>query len=180
MNDNPYAVGEQPTFGDAGLQGPNIDASVRGMQIIAGALMFGAFNFLFVVILINGADILGLGLPTLITVIAAVIGAMMIVAHLVVPGVIASSQLRSAASQGLLGQDEASRNDTMLGIYRTKLIIGLALLEGAAFLNLVALMIGKSAASLAVFALLICLMLLKFPTRTKVSWWVQDKLREIL
>ena len=180
MTENPYSVGSELDPPNNEPQNETFDGSVRGMQIVAGALMFGALNFLLVVVLISGADVFGLGQPTLIAVIAAVIGAMMIGAHLIVPGIIASSQLRSAASQGMLGQDEATRNNKVMEIYRTQLIIGLALLEGAAFLNLVALMVGKSVASLAVFAILMCLMFLKFPTQSKVSWWVQDKLREIL
>ena len=179
MNDNPYSVGEQPTLNDTNLQGPEFEGAVRGMQIVAAALMIGAFNFLFVVVLTNGGDVFGLKQPALITVIAAVIGAIMIGAHFTVPGMIARSQLKTAASQGLMGQDEESQNEKALLVYRTQLIVGLALLEGAAFLNLAALMIDKSESSLAVFALLICLMLLKFPTRTKVTWWVQDKLREL-
>jgi len=179
VNDNPYSVGEQPTLNDTNLQGPEFEGAVRGMQIVAAALMIGAFNFLFVVVLTNGGDVFGLKQPALITVIAAVIGAIMIGAHFTVPGMIARSQLKTAASQGLTGQDEESQNEKALLVYRTQLIVGLALLEGAAFLNLAALMIDKSVSSLAVFGLLICLMLLKFPTRTKVTWWVQDKLREL-
>ena len=53
------------------------------------------------------------------------------------------------------------------------------MLEAAAFFNLVAMLVEKNGLNLIVVVVLLSLMLMKFPTRTKVSWWVQDRLTEL-
>ena len=179
MDHNPYSSGEQQPYGDAALKGPKFEASVRTMQIIAAALMIGVLSFLLVVLLMTKGDVLGLNNPSLITLIAAGFGFLMIVIHFVVPGVISNQQIGNSVAGGQKGVDEESKKQQVLAIFQIQLIVGLALLEGAAFFNLIALMIGKSGFSLGVVVLLVCLMLMKFPTRDKVSFWVQDKLREM-
>ncbi len=179
MSDNPYSVGEQPAFGDVRLPGPKFDALVRTMQIIAAALMAGVLLFLGVVLVSTQGHVFSTKAPPLISGIAGGFAFLMIVNHFVIPGILTRTQLRLAAERKLLQQDEEAKNQRVVAIYQTQLIIGLALLEGAAFFNLIALMIGKSIFSLGVVVLLLCLMLMKFPTRNRISFWVQDKLREL-
>ena len=178
MNHNPYSVGEQPTFGDTGMQGPKFEASVRTMQIIVVALMMGVLSCLLVVLLTTKGNVLGLNKPTLMTLIAAGFGFLMIVNHFVIPGIISKAQLKQTASNELPEGGEESKQQHVVAIFQTQLIIGMALLEGAAFFNLVELMIDKSGFSLGIVILLMSLMLMKFPTRDKVSFWVQDRMRE--
>jgi hypothetical protein len=59
------------------------------------------------------------------------------------------------------------------------LIVTLALLEGAAFFNLISVMIEHHVISLIAAIALLGLMAVRFPSRTKVSWWVQDRLRDL-
>jgi len=179
VSDNPYSVGDQPTFGDVRLQGPGFDAVVRTMQIIAAALMTGVLLFLLVVLVITQGDVFSTKSPPLITVIAAGFGFLMLVNHFVIPGIVSQTQLRKAAETKLLQQDEETTSQRVVAVYQTQLIIGLALLEGAAFFNLIALLIGRSIFSLGIAVVLLCLMLIKFPTRDRVSFWVQDRLREL-
>jgi hypothetical protein len=141
MNQNPYSVSEQQTFGDLQSLGPNFDQQLRVMQIIAGALM--------------------------------------IVNHLVIPSIITKTRLNQIKSQDSDGQNSELKLASLLSIYRMQLIITLAFLEGAAFFNLVSVMIEHHVISLIAAIVLLGLMAVRFPTRTKVSWWVQDRLREL-
>jgi len=179
MQDNPYSSGDQQAFGAVGLLGPKFDGSIRVMQIITVALMMGLLSFLLVVLLLTKGEVLGFRKPDIMALLAAGFGLVMVVNHLVIPSVIANQQLKSAAEKGLVENDDESRNLKVAGIYQTRLIVGLAMLEAAAFFNLVALLIEKNGLNLIFVIVALTLMLMKFPTRTKVSWWVQDKLREV-
>lgn len=179
MSQNPYTVGNNLDPQNNELQSPDFEGSVRGMQVIAGALMSGVLFFLGIVLMSTQGDVLSFKQPEIITIIAAGFGLLMIVNHFVIPGIIASTQLRQLTSNDFTGSDEATRIDKLVGVYRIQLIIGLALLEGAAFFNLVALMIEKSGFNLCTAGVLFALMLMRFPTRDKVSFWVHDKLREL-
>jgi hypothetical protein len=102
----------------------------------------------------------------------------MIVNHLVIPSIITKARLNQLKSQDSDGQNTELNLASLLGIYRMQLIITLAFLEGAAFFNLVSVMIEHHVISLIAAMVLLGLMAVRFPTRTKVSWWVQDRLRE--
>ena len=179
MNQNPYSVGSDLDPRNTGPQNETFEGSVRGMQIIAVALMSGVLFFLGIVLMNTQGDVLSFKQPEIITIIAAGFGLLMIVNHFVIPGIIASTQLKQLTTNDFTGFDEATRIDKLVGVYRIQLIISLALLEGAAFFNLVALMIGNSGFSLCTAGVLLALMSMRFPTRDKVSFWVQDKLREL-
>jgi len=179
VNDNPYSVGEQPTLNDTNLQGPEFEGAVRGMQVIAAAMMIGVLSFLLVVILTLAGDTLGLNNPSVMTLVAAGFSTLMIVNYFVVPRFVAKALLKQAVSNDLINKDEPSKQQVLVGIYRTHMIVGLALPEGAAFFNLVALMTSKNVLSWCAVWALLGLMLFRSPTRTRVSFWVQDKLREL-
>lgn len=176
---NPFSVGDDLEPQNSGLQGATFEGSVRGMQIIAAAMMAGVLSFFGVVLVTTQGEILGTQAPELITILAAGFGVIAIVNHFVIPRIIAGSQLKQIVSKGLSELDETTKSNQVCGIYRSGLIVALAMLEGAAFFNLIALMIEKSVVSLGVAILLLGFMVLRFPTRDKVSFWVQDKLREL-
>ena len=69
--------------------------------------------------------------------------------HYVVPRINEKSYLKYLATTGFSDLDESTRADRVIRIHRIQLIVGLAL------------------------------MMFKFPTRTKVSWWAQDRLSEL-
>ena len=179
MNQNPYSVSEQQTSGDLQSLGPKFDQQLRVMQIIAGALMMGVITFLGVVLVITKGNVLGQGNPGIVTMIAAGFAGLMIVNHLVIPSIITKARLNQIKSQDSDGQNSELKLASLLGIYRMQLIITLAFLEGAAFFNLVSVMIENHVISLIAVVVLLGLMAVRFPSRTKVSWWVQDRLREL-
>ena len=179
MQHNPYSAGDQQAFGDVGLLGEKFDGSMRVMQIISAALMMGVLSFFSVVLVITKGEVLGFKAPDMISLLAAGFGLVMFVNHLVIPNVVSNQQLKSAAEKGLAKDDDETQKLKVAAIYQTRLIVGLAMLEGAAFFNLVALLIEKNGLNLIFVIVILGLMVLKFPTRTNVSWWVQDKLREV-
>jgi hypothetical protein len=63
---------------------------------------------------------------------------------------------------------------TLLRLYQTRLIVGLAILEGAALFNAVAYLIAGQWWSLAVVGVLLALMLTSFPTRMGIEQWLDD------
>ena len=179
MDQNPYSVSEHQTSGDLQSLGPNFDSQLRGMQIIAVALMMGVLMFLGVALVITQGDIFRQGNPEIVTMIAAGFAGLMMVNHLVIPSLITKTRLNQLKSQDFGKQDTESKLVVLLGIYRMQLIITLALLEGAAFFNLVSVLIEHHIISLIAAIVLLGLMAVRFPSRTKVSWWVQDRLREL-
>jgi hypothetical protein len=77
-------------------------------------------------------------------------------------------------------RDNATRqagpgDQKLVQAYQTGLIVGLALLEGAAFFNLVAYMVEKQWWTITIVAALLFWMLLAFPTRTRVTQWLESR-----
>lgn len=133
------------------------------MQIVAAALVMGVVIFAGVAVATGALNeesdemflsLFGVGFALL-----------MYVMHLIVPGIVA----RSAAAQLSENADDLA----WCGVLQTKSIIGLAMLEGAAFLNIVACMVEHNWWSLAVAGTLAVLMLIQFPTRTRVEQWIE-------
>ena len=69
----------------------------------------------------------------------------------------------------------ASTTGKLLAVWQTSLIIGLAMLEGCAFLALIAFMIEDQPAVLVVAGIAIALMLVRFPAMSRVEAWVEDQ-----
>ncbi|MDA1231649.1 MAG: hypothetical protein O2856_12820 [Planctomycetota bacterium] len=177
MNQNPYSVGNNLDPQNNNLQTANLEGSIRGMQIITGALMTGVLVFSGVVFVTTEGRIDGP--PEMITMIAAGFAFLMLVNHFVIPPIIVKAQLKELVAAELHQKTDEERVPRCCGVYQTQMIIGFALLEGAAFFNLVAMMMEHCVASIVVVTLLVLLMMAKFPTRETVSFWVQDKLREL-
>jgi hypothetical protein len=138
------------------------EQTVRLLQIISGALVLG-------VLLMAGIAVVALGSleappqGTVISGLGAGFAVVAFVLHLVVPSVAARQQARSGGERQLYGA------------YVTKTILGLSLLEGAAFMNLVALMVEHNWWSLAIAGGLVFWMLTMFPTTTRVEDWVETQ-----
>ena len=176
MEHNPYSVGQE-IDSTTGLPGRKFEAWFRSMQIIAAAWMLGVLVFLGMVLIITAGRIDGQ--PEMITMIAAGFTFLMLVNHFVIPSIMVKAQLKQVVLSGIHQKSGEEKIQGCCGIYQTQLIVGFALLEGAAFFNVVALMMEHCMISIALITLLLLVMAAKFPTRDKVSFWVQDKLREL-
>ena len=146
----------------------------RTTQIIAGALImgvvvFGGFAFIAVQT--------GEGLPPqfpMISVLAAGFALMATLMRFVVPMII----VNSAKSQ-LLEADESERPNRLAALYQTKTIIGFALLEGAAFFNLLAYISEKQLWSYGVVAFLLGVMAISFPSQGQFENWAEEMKRDL-
>ena len=145
---------------------PALDEMVRTMQIIAGALIAGVLLFALISVVAIGAlsqDSSG----TVVSLVGVFLAVAALVMHRVVPSAI-EQQARQGASRRL-------SVDQLAGLFRTRLIVGLAILEGAAMLNVVALIIEHNWWSLGITGLLVFWMLAAFPTRTRVDHWIETQ-----
>ena len=168
----------------------NFDASVRTVQILNGAMFAGVLMFLLIVIFVrsSGKDGLLSGKPLSLAAPVPLVGVVMaIICPLlasVVPGLVVRNARRAIASgtwkppQGNSQPGPAPASDAgrFLAVYTTQRIIALALLEAAAFFNLVAFMIEGQALSLVLAAVLLGCLLIGFPTPGRVAQWVDNQL----
>ena len=133
------------------------------MQIIAAALPIGVIVFALVAVLALGA----LAQPpsgSIVSLIGVMFAASAFAAHLVLPNLMAS---RGVATQQLLPTELRP-----YGAYQTRMIMKLALLEGAAFFNVICTVIEHNWWSLGIAGLLVGWMLTNFPTRGRVDLWI--------
>jgi hypothetical protein len=94
----------------------------------------------------------------------------MIILHAVVPGLVERAAL---ANQGV-----GSGLPSLVGVFVTRTIVAAAMLEGAAFMSLVALMIEHQPWMIGVTGVLVVLMLMQIPSRTRVEHWVESRMME--
>jgi branched-subunit amino acid transport protein len=159
-------------------------AMLTNMRILSAALISGVVVFLVVVLFIIKSDPKP-GLP-LLTYLGLAFGAVAVVFAFIIPGFIGGT-IKQALVDGkrvdLPPQFKTSQEvgiaGNLLFLFQTRLIIGYAILEGAAFFNLVAYMLERQDVSLAVVGLLLGAMMAKFPTRGKVAGWLADETRAI-
>ena len=132
---------------------------VRVMQIITGALVAGVGAY-FAFAVVSAEEFSDS--PGLMTSIAIGVTVLAIATKLIVPGMIGSVR------------DARSPTD-LIAIYQIRLIVGLALLEGSAFLNITIFTLEQHWWLLAATGVQVILMLASWPTRSKVEFWVRTQ-----
>ncbi|MEZ6040666.1 MAG: hypothetical protein R3C20_09170 [Planctomycetaceae bacterium] len=174
--DNPYAATDQArSINLKPESAAAIATATRTMQIIAGALMCGTLTFSGVVLLSSGGNLPGK--VDVLTMLGVGIGVAAVFAHFIVPMVVSNAQMGVLTRNSDVPDSETDRVTACCSVMQTKTIIGFALLEGATFFNLVAILIEKSVWSVVVAGVLFLLMAFRFPTRNQIEAWVEDKLR---
>ena len=144
----------------------------RTSQIIAGALIAGVVMFGCVVFFrANGepaesSPMLGL--------MGAGMAVMAVVMRFIVPTIIvngAKARLKETADADLMTQ--------LAGLYQTKLIVGMAVIEGAAFFNLIAYLMEMQFWSYGVVAFLLGVMVISFPSQGQFENWAEEMKRDL-
>jgi hypothetical protein len=167
------------------LESPDVTAQVRVMQIIVAALSVGVLSFGgFVLATGSGAEKAEPEILTLGSIVLAVVGGAM---SFVLPALVVSRNRRSIASgtwpAASGNQPRQAVPDTdagkLLAVYQTQLIIGAALLEGPAFVGLLAYMLEGHWAGLLVGAVCLLALMAKFPTRHGVQGWLDQQMQQI-
>lgn len=148
---------------------PTPETVVRSAQIITLALVAGVVVFAGVAVLVVGA----LSQPpsgSIISLIGAGLTVMQLGLAFIVPD--------HMARLGSATQSQLSAEVRPYGAFLTRHIIRLALLEGAAFFNVIAAIIEHHWWSLGIAGLLVGWMLMQFPTRERVEHWIATLERE--
>ena len=144
----------------------------RISQIIAGALIAGVVMFACV------AFFVAKGEPTkspMLALIGAGMAAMAVVVRFIVPTIIVNA--------GKARLKEATAADVMIqlaGLYQTKMIVGMAVLEGAAFVSLIAYISEKQFWSYGVVAFLVGVMAISFPSQGQFESWADEMKRDLI
>ncbi len=148
-----------------------IESVGRTSQIIAGTLIAGVVMFACV------AFFVAKGEPAkspMLALIGAGMAAMAVAVRFIVPTVIvngAKARLKEASATDVMAQ--------LAGLYQTKMIVGMAVLEGAAFVNLVAYITEKQFWSYGVVAFLLAVMAISFPSQGQFESWAEEMKREL-
>lgn len=150
----------------------SLEANVRTLRIIAAALIAGVVTFAVVAVGVLGpqpanrpADPNALPVVTLVAGFVLLSNAGM---ALLLPRQLAEGQLRQLTKTPRT-DESADETPRLFGIIQTMHIIRLALLEGAAFLGLIAYLVEGRPAALAVPGVCLVLMLVNFPTLSGVA-----------
>lgn len=157
----------------------NPQAAVRIMQILILSLMLGMLIFAGIAVLVNSQprpEQKVLNSPIVFTVLGVIAAVINIVLRIFVPGLVSTAVLKNIAKKRGPG------NITKLDIYPAYLnglLVGAALLEGAAFFNIVAVLITREYWTLGVAGVLFALMAAAFPTFDRVDYWAEEQLRDL-
>ena len=139
-------------------------ARLRTMQIVAGAMILGVAMTLAILAIIrsmgNGPPPPQVPIFTYVGVGLAFVG---VIAHFIVPRSISPAQ------------QLADGKISWLAIYQTRMIVGMALLEGPALYQGIAYFIEGEALALGLGGLLLLGMILQFPTRGRVQQWLESR-----
>jgi len=164
---------DQDVFGDIDAAAA-IMGQLRTMRIIATALITGVVAFLGIAMLVTSWPNPG-NIPTF-TYIAAGFALVMLGVRAV--------QLK-AIPRNLIQQqrqhitDSAEGRIRLAGIYRTRLIVGMALCEGAAFLAIISWIAEPHELALGLVLFLITVMVMSFPFQQRVLDWIELQLFQL-
>lgn len=161
-------------------QTSTLEQPKRVMLIIFGALLVGVVVFAIIAVIsrISGGEALFNMEFGLLAVMGVGFAALVLIPSFVVPIITRKTATKELGQEfaGQLDQPGAAMK-SMEGL-QTSMIIGLALLEGTAFFNLIGYMIDGSAWNLLTVAILLMIMFIRIPLPGRVDDWVADMLDE--
>lgn len=160
-----------------------LERLLRTTQIITLALILGASLFLGLVLFVPGLGGRMPGADPILTWIALGGSIVAVLAALVVPDIVGRQHVRRLQTNPTLPTYQGApvplppagpvRDAYIFGAaFQTRLIIRLALLEGATFFCLIAHMLERQWPSLIMAAVLLGLMAANFPTRGRLDSWI--------
>lgn len=119
--------------------------------------------------------------PNMVMYLAMAFAAGAVVMSFVVPNLISAAGVKGVAKMAQDGTSTGPKElfGRLLAVAQTKMIIALALVEGAAFFNLIAFILTKSMVPPAVVGGLLFVMAIHFPTKFKLATWLEDQQRSL-
>lgn len=159
--------------------------AIKTIQIIALALISGVIIFSLIVLLLSKEDQEPVETPIL-AYIGAVLGLIAVVTAPVLSRVFSMS-MRQAVVEGTQVKpggpkpNPESEGDvsSLVAVYQFQQLVSRAILEGAAFLNLIAYMTESQSMSLVFAVLLLITMFFRFPTPGNLESWVTEELATV-
>ena len=141
-----------------------IRQQIRVVQIIAIALMMGVLTFGAIAFQIGN----GKQPPEtpMMSYIAMGLGLQMLIVHFIIPSFILKNSLKAIANQ------TGNVREALVATHRGKTILGLAILEGAAFLALVSYLIEGHDYALGTALVMLFMMTVQFPGTNRVLNWI--------
>jgi Na+/alanine symporter len=139
-----------------------VETRIRVMQIINGAIALGALVAVGLLTFVRTQNNLPPRDPPILSYVVLAFAAIQVVISMVLPNVVAASAARRFAAP-----------PRWYAVYQTRLIVRLALLEGAALALAIAWFIEGWSVTLVVALVFVALMLLQFPTGRRVERWVE-------
>jgi hypothetical protein len=166
-------------------QEARLSAYLRTMRIIVLTLAMGilAFGVVAVVIRLEGPN-QPVPDPPLITFIGLPFAASLFVLQGVVPNLIAAGMRRRLAAgkwppPGMAKSAPADDTGKLCMLYQVRLLIGAALAESAAFFLLIAYLLEGQIVALAGAAVMLALVLVRFPSRSGLEDWLSDQQEQL-
>jgi hypothetical protein len=154
---------------------------VRVMQIIISAMLVGIVVFLGIVLVLHQQGLFGVP-PAPISVVSLVAAGQFVICFAVwlilPPGLIQSGLVRIARSAA----DPVSDLRQLLILRQTTLIVGGALMEGAAFTALIGYLLEKQPYALGIALACVLLIVVTFPTFDRITQWLavqMDRLEQL-
>lgn len=159
-----------------------LDQAVKVMRLIIVALTMGVVMFGVITLFLQVAD--RGGRPILIAWIAAGFAVVNLLMRQVMGTVLSASARKQIAAgtwqppqkNSVRVPENATHADRLLMSFQTRLIVRAALLEGAAFFNLIAFMIERQTWSFGIAGALAAINLSTFPSRDSVLYWIRQQL----
>ena len=162
-----------------------LGSQLRIMRIIMGAMMMGIVSFLGIAVFLVQQRAPNPNQQVLLSYMAAAYFAIIFVLWWVFPDMVVKNHVQKiAAGTWTPGKDPGTGKEfaatayptdasKLLAVNQTHTLIAAALLEGAAFFGCLAYLIEGQVFTLAVPGVVFALMVLTFPTRDRVSQWVE-------
>lgn len=140
-------------------------ADARGLQVIGGGLLMGCVFFGALTLFMNGISEELYEGAGLLTYLGVGIAGLAFVGSFVIPM--------------MIGRRQGESLDDWIGVFRSKMVVGMALCEGATFFNLIAYFIDEQLMSLGIAVLLMVRLVSQTPTAGGLESWVTERMRSV-
>ena len=158
---NPY---DHATVG-TGESHERFSQAARQMQVICAALTMGCIVFGMLALFLKGISSEIYENASIVTWLAVGFGGLALVQSFVIPM--------------MIGRKTSGSIEGWLGIFRTKMIVGAALCESAAFFNIVVYIVETQLISLGVALFMLVRLVTFMPTAGGLESWVSNRIRTV-
>jgi hypothetical protein len=158
----------------------DFDKRLLTARIITFALIQGAVLYLAIAVYARGQNLVPPRDEPLTSYVAVPFTAAALAAYVIVPRFVEAGWRRQALGRLQPGGERVEQEPAALfAAYQTLLLVRLALLESAVFLNLTAYLVDETAWTLAQAVLLVVGMCLHFPTRSRILAWGEAQVERV-